>query len=126
MSCDHDLIKCLPSKLFNHSTIQFLFAGQWNSEKLIFAKWKQLKRQLFGIIDPERMACSRSVLDPFGEKVSDEIREIFEICKNGDVSKVRRYIMNGLDLNIRDTAGRKSSPLHFAAGEYLPHFGWKY
>jgi hypothetical protein len=70
------------------------------------------------------MACSRSVLDsPFGEKVSDEIREIFEICKNGDVSKVRRYIMNGLDLNIRDTAGRKSSPLHFAAGEY---YEWKY
>ncbi|XP_046850055.1 poly [ADP-ribose] polymerase tankyrase-1-like isoform X2 [Xenia sp. Carnegie-2017] len=63
------------------------------------------------------MACSRSVLDsPFGEKVSDEIREIFEMCKNGDVSRVRRYIMNGLDLNIRDTAGRKSSPLHFAAG----------
>lgn len=70
------------------------------------------------------MACSRSVLDsPFGEKVSDEIREIFEICKNGDVSKVRRYIMNGLDLNIRDTAGRKSSPLHFAAGEYSPPLG---
>ena len=68
------------------------------------------------------MACSRSVLDPFGEKVSDEIREIFEICKNGDVSKVRRYIMNGLDLNIRDTAGRKSSPLHFAAGEYSAPF----
>ena len=66
------------------------------------------------------MACSRSVLDsPFGEKVSDEIREIFEMCKNGDVSRVRRYIMNGLDLNIRDTAGRKSSPLHFAAGESL-------
>ena len=65
------------------------------------------------------MACGRNALvSSFGEReVSDEIREIFEICKNGDVSKVRRYIMNGLDLNIRDTAGRKSSPLHFAAGK---------
>lgn len=68
-----------------------------------------------------KMACSRNALPSlvasFGEReVSDEIREIFEICKNGDVSKVRRYITNGLDLNIRDTAGRKSSPLHFAAG----------
>lgn len=71
------------------------------------------------------MACSRSALDSrFGEKVSDEIREIFEICKNGDVSKVRRYIMNGLDLNIRDTAGRKSSPLHFAAGEFLAYMSY--
>ena len=43
-------------------------------------------------------------------------RELFEACRNGDVTKVRRIVNANSNVNLRDTAGRKSSPLHFAAG----------
>ncbi|XP_014034742.2 poly [ADP-ribose] polymerase tankyrase-2 isoform X1 [Salmo salar] len=42
-------------------------------------------------------------------------REIFEACRNGDVERVRRLVRPE-NVNSRDTAGRKSTPLHFAAG----------
>ncbi|KAK2573093.1 Poly [ADP-ribose] polymerase tankyrase-1 [Acropora cervicornis] len=45
-------------------------------------------------------------------------RELFEACRNGDVTKVRRIVNTNSNVNLRDTAGRKSSPLHFAAGEF--------
>ena len=44
-------------------------------------------------------------------------RELFEACRNGDVTKVRRIVNVNSNVNLRDTAGRKSSPLHFAAGK---------
>ena len=44
-------------------------------------------------------------------------RELFEACKNGDLAKVRRLVSSNSNVNVRDTAGRKSSPLHFAAGK---------
>lgn len=44
-------------------------------------------------------------------------RELFEACRNGDVNKVRRLVGANANVNARDTAGRKSSPLHFAAGK---------
>lgn len=43
-------------------------------------------------------------------------REIFEACRNGDVERVRRLVRPE-NVNSRDTAGRKSTPLHFAAGK---------
>uniref|UniRef100_A0A6I8SXU9 Poly [ADP-ribose] polymerase n=1 Tax=Xenopus tropicalis TaxID=8364 RepID=A0A6I8SXU9_XENTR len=42
-------------------------------------------------------------------------RELFEACRNGDVERVRKLV-NADNVNSRDTAGRKSTPLHFAAG----------
>ncbi|KAK6487546.1 hypothetical protein HHUSO_G8755 [Huso huso] len=42
-------------------------------------------------------------------------RELFEACRNGDVERVKKLI-NPENVNSRDTAGRKSTPLHFAAG----------
>ncbi|KAG8435238.1 hypothetical protein GDO86_013259 [Hymenochirus boettgeri] len=42
-------------------------------------------------------------------------RELFEACRNGDVERVRK-LLRGENVNSRDTAGRKSTPLHFAAG----------
>ncbi|KAL5234784.1 hypothetical protein ACI65C_002194 [Semiaphis heraclei] len=45
----------------------------------------------------------------------DPLRELFEACKSGDLNKVRRQI-NAETVNARDTTGRKSTPLHFAAG----------
>lgn len=46
----------------------------------------------------------------------DPLRELFEACKSGDLNKVRRQI-NAETVNARDTTGRKSTPLHFAAGK---------
>lgn len=47
---------------------------------------------------------------------SDPLRELFEACKGGDLVRVREMV-NPKNVNARDTAGRRSSPLHFAAGE---------
>ncbi|XP_063812135.1 poly [ADP-ribose] polymerase tankyrase-1-like [Pseudophryne corroboree] len=48
--------------------------------------------------------------------VSGAFRELFEACRNGDVSRVRRLLEPG-NVNAKDMAGRKSTPLHFAAGQ---------
>lgn len=48
----------------------------------------------------------------------DPLRELFEACKSGDLNKVRRQI-NPETVNARDTTGRKSTPLHFAAGKQM-------
>lgn len=48
---------------------------------------------------------------------NDPLRELFEACKSGDIVKVKKLITSQT-VNARDTAGRKSTPLHFAAGEY--------
>ena len=45
----------------------------------------------------------------------DPLRDLFEACKHGDVGRVRDLVTPE-NVNSRDTAGRKSSPLHFAAG----------
>lgn len=45
----------------------------------------------------------------------DTGRELFEGCRNGDVTRVKKLV-TPQNVNSRDTAGRKSTPLHFAAG----------
>ncbi|XP_054188248.1 poly [ADP-ribose] polymerase tankyrase-1 isoform X8 [Homo sapiens] len=47
--------------------------------------------------------------------VSGALRELLEACRNGDVSRVKRLV-DAANVNAKDMAGRKSSPLHFAAG----------
>ncbi|XP_036385783.1 poly [ADP-ribose] polymerase tankyrase-2 isoform X4 [Megalops cyprinoides] len=42
-------------------------------------------------------------------------RELFEACRNGDLERVKKLVTLE-NVNSRDTAGRKSTPLHFAAG----------
>ncbi|KFB40787.1 hypothetical protein ZHAS_00008218 [Anopheles sinensis] len=46
---------------------------------------------------------------------NDPLRDLFEACKTGDLVKVKKLI-TPQTVNARDTAGRKSTPLHFAAG----------
>ncbi|XP_058271014.1 poly [ADP-ribose] polymerase tankyrase-1 isoform X4 [Hemibagrus wyckioides] len=46
---------------------------------------------------------------------SGAFRELFEACRNGDVSRVKRLV-DSVNVNSKDMAGRKSTPLHFAAG----------
>uniref|UniRef100_A0A8C0UVP3 Poly [ADP-ribose] polymerase n=1 Tax=Cyanistes caeruleus TaxID=156563 RepID=A0A8C0UVP3_CYACU len=40
---------------------------------------------------------------------------LLEACRNGDVTRVKRLVDTG-NVNAKDMAGRKSTPLHFAAG----------
>ncbi|MEQ2165971.1 hypothetical protein GOODEAATRI_022705 [Goodea atripinnis] len=47
--------------------------------------------------------------------VVGSFRELFEACRNGDVSRVKRLV-DSVNVNAKDMAGRKSTPLHFAAG----------
>ncbi|XP_025835265.1 tankyrase [Agrilus planipennis] len=64
------------------------------------------------------MANRRAVLASSMETLpssSDPLRELFEACKTGDISRVRKLV-TPQTVNARDTAGRKSTPLHFAAG----------
>uniref|UniRef100_A0A8C2Z516 Poly [ADP-ribose] polymerase n=1 Tax=Cyclopterus lumpus TaxID=8103 RepID=A0A8C2Z516_CYCLU len=42
-------------------------------------------------------------------------RELFEACRTGDVTRVKKLV-DTLNVNAKDMAGRKSTPLHFAAG----------
>lgn len=53
---------------------------------------------------------------PLRVSPSDPLRELFEACKSGDATRVRELV-NPSNVNARDTAGRRSSPLHFAAGK---------
>lgn len=50
--------------------------------------------------------------------VNDPLRDLFEACKTGDIVKVKKLI-TAQTVNARDTAGRKSTPLHFAAGKSI-------
>lgn len=64
------------------------------------------------------MATRRSLLQNESSSPShanDPGRDLFEACRNGDLNKVKKLV-NHHNVNARDTAGRKSSPLHFAAG----------
>lgn len=71
----------------------------------------------------ENRYCNRRDLfnasrDEVGE--SDQTgRQLFEACRTGDVNKVTTLVQSRWSVNMRDTAGRKSTPLHFAAGEQL-------
>ncbi|XP_063095419.1 poly [ADP-ribose] polymerase tankyrase-2 isoform X4 [Cavia porcellus] len=56
-------------------------------------------------------ACASMV----AEAVEPAARELFEACRNGDVERVKKLVTPE-KVNSRDTAGRKSTPLHFAAG----------
>ncbi|CDW57235.1 tankyrase 1 [Trichuris trichiura] len=46
---------------------------------------------------------------------SNADREIFEACRDGDIRRVKKLV-SAKNANIRDSIGRKSTPLHFAAG----------
>ncbi|CAK9300740.1 unnamed protein product [Gordionus sp. m RMFG-2023] len=49
------------------------------------------------------------------KKYSDKIKGIFEACKNGDIIRVK-LLLNKDNIDCRDDQGRKSTPLHIAAG----------
>ncbi|XP_072311345.1 poly [ADP-ribose] polymerase tankyrase-1-like [Eucyclogobius newberryi] len=50
-----------------------------------------------------------------GGNANGAFRELFEACRNGDVSRVKKLV-DAVNVSAKDMAGRKSTPLHFAAG----------
>lgn len=46
---------------------------------------------------------------------------LFEACRNGDIDLVRALLSSPDKVNARDLLGRKSTPLHFAAGMKEDH-----
>ena len=46
---------------------------------------------------------------------NDQTKRLFEACKSGDLLLVKK-LASHQNVNAKDTTGRKSSPLHFAAG----------
>uniref|UniRef100_A0A8C5WYZ4 Poly [ADP-ribose] polymerase n=1 Tax=Laticauda laticaudata TaxID=8630 RepID=A0A8C5WYZ4_LATLA len=66
-------------------------------------------------VSAEGIRHGRSPSCCVGGAASEPARELFEACRNGDVERVKRLVRTE-NVNGRDTAGRKSSPLHFAAG----------
>ncbi|TWW66520.1 Tankyrase-1 [Takifugu flavidus] len=53
--------------------------------------------------------------NPCSGAANGAFRELFEACRNGDVSRVKKLV-DAVNVNAKDMAGRKSTPLHFAAG----------
>lgn len=59
-----------------------------------------------------------AVVESFPPQTTDSGRELFEACRGGDLLKVKTLVTTS-NVNSRDTAGRKSTPLHFAAGLFV-------
>lgn len=49
---------------------------------------------------------------------ASEYRELFDACREGDLSRVKKFV-NASNVNAKDISGRKSTPLHFAAGAFF-------
>jgi len=49
------------------------------------------------------------------ETAPDLNHELFDACRKGDIAKVKERLTHA-NANARDSAGRRSTPLHFAAG----------
>lgn len=61
-------------------------------------------------------AKPRPAVSLSSSSLDDQIqKDLFEACRIGDLNRVRK-IASTSNVNCRDISGRKSSPLHFAAG----------
>ena len=84
-----------------------------------------------------RQAVMRSIMRTTSDISTDSSpaavndKELWEACRTGDISRVRDLLSgHGSSINARDINGRRSTPLHFAAGfgrrevvEYLLEIG---
>ncbi len=72
------------------------------------------------ISSPVASPAASPVVSPFGESlVGDLGPSLFDACRNGDLDRVRALVSTPDRVNARDLLGRKSTPLHFAAGKQL-------
>ncbi|XP_028286164.1 poly [ADP-ribose] polymerase tankyrase-2-like [Parambassis ranga] len=68
-----------------------------------------------GAVSPGPMVVEVGEPGGGGSGPGEGNRKLFEACRCGDLDRVRKLVMPE-NVNSRDTAGRKSTPLHFAAG----------
>lgn len=87
--------------------VESLISSSSNSSSVISSGHQQQQQQLLSQGIGGTSIGSVGVVDP--------LRELFEACKTGDLVRVKKLV-NSKTVNARDTAGRKSTPLHFAAG----------
>ena len=81
-----------------------------------------------------------AVRSPTRVRDSESVSPLFEACKTGDTAAVKQ-LATSENVNSRDVTGRKSTPLHFAAGKqtgvpvtatvclsamYVSHIPWSY
>jgi tankyrase len=59
-------------------------------------------------------AVRSTSLDTVGA-VGDPHRGLFDACRGGDIASVRQFVTRD-NINAADISGRRSTPLHFAAG----------
>ncbi|XP_041666568.1 poly [ADP-ribose] polymerase tankyrase-1-like isoform X2 [Cheilinus undulatus] len=64
---------------------------------------------------PDSASGNPGISGSGGSASNGAFRELFEACRNGDVSRVKKLV-DAVNVNAKDMAGRKSTPLHFAAG----------
>ena len=81
-----------------------------------FPREKLLKKYSGKMATRRSTSSINTAIDLLTTSPCDPLRELFEACRNGEVSKVKKLVTTQ-NVNARDTAGRKSSPLHFAAGK---------
>lgn len=62
------------------------------------------------------MAAPSNLKDLKDSLEADDKLNLFDACKNGDLERVAS-LLTPENINSRDVAGRKSTPLHFAAGK---------
>lgn len=55
----------------------------------------------------------------FDMEFSEGGRELFEVCRNGDVIKVRRIVNINFNVNFWDIVGRKLFLLYFVVGKWI-------
>uniref|UniRef100_A0A5S6QKX3 Poly [ADP-ribose] polymerase n=1 Tax=Trichuris muris TaxID=70415 RepID=A0A5S6QKX3_TRIMR len=85
------------------------FAGTYNEERL--SRLRQSKRT-------DEMNCAQRpdvTLQGSSNTFNGADREIFEACRDGDIRRVKKLV-TAKNANARDSIGRRSTPLHFAAG----------
>ena len=52
--------------------------------------------------------------------MDETLKELFEVCRSGDLTKVKRLITTD-NINAQDILGRKSTPLHFSSGKKMKY-----
>lgn len=53
---------------------------------------------------------------PSGARDCEKVSPLFEVCRNGELEAVKKLV-TAQNVNSRDVSGRRSTPLHFAAGK---------
>ena len=83
-----------------------------------FLNYDTIKIKDPAIKSSARRETGMAVRSPTRVRDSENVSPLFEACKTGDLAAVRQ-LATPENVNSRDLTGRKSTPLHFAAGKHI-------